>query len=193
MIHTTLDKLPLSRFIDMCNGDLNVIVKSGKPNINDLEVASERLINEYMIIIGSNSVKSDIIRKSEMVELMIYINVLGISEKLIGLNEWDKVCDILKKLGYSLSPDNTEMIKMKVKSILATKRYQFDKLESNIDASNKDTKKDPDYFIKEIAIVMTHFKMQIDKAKIMTKEYAYIVKRMSDEVNASLRAMKKRK
>lgn len=192
MIYTSLDKLPMSRFIDMYNGDLTVLVKSGKSSIKELKEMSKKLKNEYVEIIGGTGVLSDIMQKNEMLELTMYIRILDIADELTGAGKWSVVCEILQDLGYSLSPDNHDAIRLKVKSILATKKFQYDKLKASIESDRKESKKDPDYFIKEMALVMTHFKMQIDKTKIMAKEYAYIVKRMSDEVTSSIRSMKRK-
>ena len=48
----------------------------------------------------------------------------------------------------------------------------------------KSFKMDKNYFARERVMVMAHFGMQIRKNEITAKEYAFMVKRMCDDVKS---------
>lgn len=188
----TLDTIPMSRFIEVYNGNVHAIVKIGKHPENDIKEAVENMINEYLNIGGGKNVMSELHRKNEMINVQAYMQILSSCKDFISMNRYDDVCVILKTLGYSLNPDDHDKIESRVNSLLANKKFQYKRLKYSI-SSVQEHKHDPDYFVKEMALVMTHFKMQIDRDKITAKEYAYIVKRMADEIDAAIRVAEKSK
>jgi len=192
MLYTDLNDITLSRFIDIYNGNNLSVVKGGIHSEKELTEAAEKLIYEYIGIVGGKSIQSEINQKNELLNTRTYIQVLSRCQTLIKLDKWDDVCEVLGILGYNFKPDNHEGMKSRIDALIPSMNMKYDLLKSGVKPKS-DNKKDPDYFTKEIALIMTHFKMHIDESVISAKKYAYIVKRMSDEVEASNSVMRKMK
>lgn len=187
-----LDNISLSLFIRVFNGEHDLVIKSGKANEDTINEYVEKLIHEYIGIVGGNGASRNLSRKNEMLNLAISIEALNVCDQLYNLERWEDVCSILKWIGFTLNPDDRDGIKKRISALMATKTFHLERLR-NLDNEEHSDKIDPDYFTKEIVLIMTHFKMQIDKDKITAKEYAYMSKRMSDEIEAQIKAMKKTK
>ena len=54
-------------------------------------------------------------------------------------------------------------------------------------------KMDREYFTKERVSLMSHVKMHIDENTFSAKEYAYMVRRMCDDIDAMIRSTSKKK
>ena len=54
------------------------------------------------------------------------------------------------------------------------------------------SKMDKNYFVRERVAVMSHYGMQIRKNEISAKEYAFMVKRMCEEIKSMGKSLKKK-
>ena len=52
---------------------------------------------------------------------------------------------------------------------------------------------DREYFTKERVSLMSYVKMHIDESTFSAKEYAYMVRRMCDDIDAMIRSTSKKK
>lgn len=167
-----LETMPLSQFIKLYNGDLDVVD-------GDVNLASE-ITSEYISIVGGSSLTHKIMRRNEKLNLTCYLNSVFACETLLALGCFKDVCDVLKELGYSAKESDTEGLKRRVSSLKASFKLKLERL--NAMKEEEEEGFDPEHFPKEIASVCTYYRMTIDKDKLSAKEYAYIVKTMSKEI-----------
>lgn len=192
MIYNDLGKISLSRFIDIFLGDIDKVVQKGMYSAGEKVAAAERLCNEYLSIIGGRSAVAQISRRNEVLKIQIRLNCLSICERMVSSGDWGDAVDILATLGYKFKEDEHEKIKSRITSVSASDRYRLAKLEDN----NPDVgrvKMDREYFTRERVSLMSHIKMHIDENTFSAKEYAYMVRRMCDDVDAMIRSTSKRK
>jgi hypothetical protein len=175
------------------NGDYKSLVINGSHEKEEIVSTAKELVTEYIEIVGQTSISAEINRKNSILNLNNKYNVLLMCERLSAMNMFDEVCEILKEFGYTVKSND---VQQKVKTILNSTKFFLDKSEREYNAIIKSGKRDKDHFYKEISIVMTHYKMSIDKERISAKEYAYIVKRMCEEIkeqNAAALRIKNKK
>lgn len=182
MYYTDLDRISIGKFIEVFCGNLDALIISGSHKKEDLSCAASKLINEYLSIVGGKVLLAEISRKNEVINLGIKIDSMEACSNIVKMNDWETVCDILAQFGYSVDIDDKCKITQRINSILSNCRYRRDKLLSNDDISQKVM--DRDHFVRERAMVMGHFKMHIDKDVFTAKEYAYLVRRMCDDIDS---------
>lgn len=191
MIYTELDKISLSRFIDIFLGDIDKVVVRGQYSQKEKEEASEKLCNEYFSIIGGKSVISHINRRNEILKIHMRMCCFERCSLFMELGEWDDVRNIMDALGYSFKDNEHDKIRSRIESVSASDKYRLAKLQEHSDNSKR-TKIDREYFIRERVAVMSHIKMRIDENTFSAKEYAYLVKNMCEEIDAMIRSTKKK-
>lgn len=192
MIYTELDKISLSRFIDIFLGDIDKVVVRGQYGQKEKEEASEKLCNEYFSIIGGKSVISHINRRNEIMKIHMRMCCFERCSLFMELGEWDGVRDIMDALGYSFKDNEHDKIRSRIESVSASDKYRLAKLQEHSDNSGRTNKMDREYFIRERVAVMSHIKMRIDENTFSAKEYAYLVKNMCEEIDAMIRSTKKK-
>lgn len=191
MIYTELEKIPLSRFIDVFLGDIDKVVVNGNHSREEKENASEKLCNEYLYIIGGKSVVSHINKRNEILKIHMRMCCLEMASRFIIMEEWDKAKDIMGALGYSFKSDEHDRMRSRIESVIASDKYRIAKLQKSLDNSGK-IKMNREYFTREKVSVMSHVKMYIDEDVFSAKEYAYMVRNMCDEIDAMIRSIKKK-
>lgn len=192
MIYNDLGKISLSRFIDIFLGDIDKVVQKGMYSAGEKVAAAERLCNEYLSIIGGRSAVAQISRRNEVLKIQIRLNCLSICERMVSSGDWGDAVDILATLGYKFKEDEHEKIKSRITSVSASDRYRLAKLEDNTPDAGR-AKMDREYFTRERVSLMSHIKMHIDENTFSAKEYAYMVRRMCDDIDAMIRSTSKRK
>lgn len=192
MIYNDLGKISLSRFIDIFLGDIDKVVQKGMYSAGEKVAAAERLCNEYLSIIGGRSAVAQISRRNEVLKIQIRLKCLSICERMVSSGDWGDAVDILATLGYKFKEDEHEKIKSRITSVSASDRYRLAKLEDNNPDAGR-AKMDREYFTRERVSLMSHIKMHIDENTFSAKEYAYMVRRMCDDIDAMIRSTSKRK
>lgn len=182
MYYKDLDQISVGKFIEVFCGNLDALVVNGSHRQDDLSYAAKQMINEYMSIIGGKVLLAEISRKNEIINLRIKIDCMEACLNLIKINDWKHVCDMLSAFGYTVDVNDKEKINQRISSISANCKYRYDKLTSVNSAST--AVMDRDYFTRERVMVMGHFKMHIDKDVFTAKEYAFLVKRMCDDIDS---------
>lgn len=190
MIYTDLDRIPLRAFIDVFCGDIDAICKGGTHFPKEKAENAERLVNEYLLIIGGRSAGAQLYKKNEGFNNNLKIACMEACQGLIKDRRWEEACDILANMGYKLKPEEHVKIKQRIDSILGTIRLKIER-EKAVANNQEAPKMDKDYFVRERVMVMSHFNMQIDPDRLSAKEYAFMVKRMCDDVSAINRSTKK--
>lgn len=191
MLYTDLDKIPLSIFIEVFTGNINSVVINGVHSKDEIKEASEKLIMDYVQIVGGMSALAEITKKNNILNNQTKIECMQACENLIKLGEWEDVCSILSTLGYKMFPNQRDQIKKRIQTVLSGSKYRIDRLMAD-QKDKQDVKIDRNYFTKERVLIMTHYSMHINPEQFSAKEYAYMVKRMCDDV-ASMARYNKRK
>lgn len=181
MIYTDLNKIPLLRFIDVFCGDYRALVINGSHKKGELEPIAQRLIYEYLSIVGGRQVLAEIAKKNEELNLGMKIECMLACENLMKIGRYDEVCVVLGELGYRMREDEHEKMKTRVKSILGGSRLRLDMIKGQ-PAKVADKGFDKGSFVRERVMVMQHYKMHIDPAVFTAGEYANMVRGMCEEV-----------
>lgn len=192
MLYTELDKIPLSRFIDVYLGNINRVAEGGKYSRAEKKEAAERLCSRYLSIVGGRSMLAQISRRNEVVKLQMRLTCLQACRRLMQVGAWDGVREVLGTLGYRMGPGERERMRAKVDSVEASDRYRMDKLLKDEKEHVGKEVMDRTYFTRERVAVMSHVKMYIDADTFSAEEYAWMVKRMCDELDAAIRATNKK-
>lgn len=183
MLYTELDKIPLDTFIDVFLGDTNKLIIEGDHTEKELSDQYDKLVTEYIEIIGGTSILAEIYKKSNLINLQIKIECMKAAQIMIKNKQWEEVVGMLSKFGYNLFPSDHDKIIKRVASILSTSKYMLEKAEKTENPDNS-SKMDRNYFVRERIMVMSHFGMQIQKNIISAKEYAFMVKRMCEDIKS---------
>lgn len=104
-------------------------------------------------------------------------------EVMIKNNDWEAATRILSDFGFKYSPSNHDNIRKKATSILSMSKYLLERANAREKSENA-SKMDKNYFVRERVAVMSHYGMQIRKNEISAKEYAFMVKRMCEDVKS---------
>ena len=182
MLYNDLDKIPLDIFIDVFTGDNSKLIIEGKHSNEELSEQAESLIIEYTEIIGGVSLLSEMSRKSSLIHIKIeYMKVL---EVMTANSDWDYAVKALSQLGFSYSSSEHDKIRKRISSILSMSQYMLER-ENAKEKPERASKMDKNYFARERVMVMSHFGMQIRKNEISAKEYAFMVKRMCEDMKSA--------
>lgn len=191
MMYTELDKMPLSRFIDVFLGDMDKVVIRGRYSQEEKAKASGKLCNEYLSIIGGKSAVSHINRRNEVLKIHMRMCCLESASRFIVTGEWDEVRNIMAALGYSFKSGEHDRMRTRIESVMASDKYRIAKLQE-LSGNPMGAKMDREYFTRERVSVMSHVKMHIDENTFSAKEYAYLVRNMCEETGAMIRSTKKK-
>lgn len=181
MLYTDLDKISLDTFIDVFTGDKSKLIIEGEHSEKELSEQSEKLITEYVEIIGGASFLSEMSQRNNLINLHIKIECMKGVEIMIKNKDWEDAAHILSEFGFSYFPSEHEKIRKKVYSILSMSKYMLERINAKEKPENN-SKMDKNYFARERVMVMSHFGMQIRKNEISAKEYAFMVKRMCEDI-----------
>lgn len=181
-----LDEIKLGRFVEVFLGNVEMVVKPGskkKHSHKEMEEAAERLCCKYLEITGGKTMQARLTRRNEMLKLEMRLAALDACKKLVVLGNWEGVSSVLGKMGYSIPAGDRESLKRKVESLMATCGYRLEKLcatEAEIAKNAKGVTRDE--LTKERVAIMARMKMHIDPEVFSTKEYAFMVRRVCEEI-----------
>ena len=186
-----MNEITLSRFIDVYLGDVSKAVKEGKCGKAEQREAAARLCARYLSIVGGRSLLAQISRRDEMLRAQMRLSCLEACRRLSACGDWAGVRQVMGALGYTFAPGERERMMKKLDSVEASAKYRLDKLRAAEEQSGKNAvKADRDYFTRERVAVMAHMKMHIDPDVFKAGEYAWMVRRMCDELEAATKRMK---
>lgn len=181
-----LDEIKLGRFVEVFLGNVEMVVKPGskeKHSHKEMEEAAERLCCKYLEITGGKTMQARLTRRNEMLKLEMRLAALDACKKLVVLGNWEGVSSVLGKMGYSIPAGDRESLKRKVESLMATCGYRLEKLcatEAEIAKNAKGVTRDE--LTKERVAIMARMKMHIDPEVYTALEYAYLVRRVCEEI-----------
>lgn len=182
MIYTDLNEIPLQRFIDVFFGEYGALVMNGNHSQDELSEVANRMISDYMVIIGGRQVVSEVSKQNDMLNLSAKIECMLACKNLIKIDRFLEVAAILSIYGYRIQPDNVDQITNKVESILSNSLFRLNSNKENARV-NKTKSPDRESFVKERVVLMQHYKMHINPMVFTAAEYAYMVKGLCEEID----------
>lgn len=187
-----LDQIPMRYFIALVEGHPEC-----KFDIPEKE-ARLKLQKEYTEIVGGKRIAAEINKEDGKLNIELTERCLVAAWNLVQLHKKDRALEILAKIGYTYPANETaEQTSKRIENAMRMNQLKM----ARIEAANKATEEKPDEngqstarnrFIEERVAMMQHYKMHIDIDKLSAAEYAYMVKRMVDDLereNASRKKM----
>ena len=176
-----LEDISLRGFIDVYFGDFSILEGTEEEKIKQ----ASNLCMEYFQIVGGKNVAVQVMRRDKALRIEMRGACLEVCEKLIIMGEVNSAIGVMASMGYKVT---AETIKEKIENIYKMDAYALKKMESEEPEKEEMTR---EHFIRERCFIMGHLKMHIDENVFRAKEYAYLVKQVSDEVEAMVKASKK--
>lgn len=182
---TTLSRLNMCDFIELLCGNNQVLLEDGD-NDSMLENVASELIYQYQCIVNPSGIESALLEKEEKIKIKYRITIAKILKALMSIDAVEDVIELLKEMGYSVN--EREKISSKIDRMIAEAEYMKKRIDDNSQKSGK--KNTPDdvraSFDREIAFLMTYFKMNIDTRNITAGVYANMVHQADVEIKRKL-------
>lgn len=181
----TLSRLSLLSFIELSCGNNEVLREHKKESTEDLKKVASELLYTYQGIVNPSGLETLLMDKEERLKIQYKLSLCKILKIMIGINAYDEVSGTLNMMGFGeTEPD---MMLKRIDRIKAEAEYLKHRLDDNV----KDTKKrTPDdiraSFDKEIAFLMTYYKMNIDVNIVSAGVYANMLRQADIEIKRRL-------
>ena len=184
----TLSRLPLCDFIEMVCGNRKVLLEEGEKEGPELDRVAADLLYSYQCIVNPSGTEAALMDKEERVKLKCRMTVAKIMNALLSLNADDDVATLLSEMGYK-ERGHKEM-QERVGRILAEVRYLQKRIDDSSEGSGN-VRRTPDEvrnsFDREIAFLMTYFRMNIDPRTTTAGIYANMLRQADVEIKGRLR------
>ena len=182
---TTLSKMKLSDFIELLCGNSYVLKDSENDKDEDIMKMANELIYTYQGIVNPSGLETILLEKEERLKIQYKLSICKVLKILTGISAWEEVGCILTSLGYK------EKSKQDIVKRIDRMKAEAEYLKHRLDDNTKDTKKrTPDEvrasFDKEIAFLMTYFKMNIDVNIVSAGVYANMLHRADVEIKRKI-------
>ena len=180
----TLSRLSMFDFIELLCGNREVLIEEGD-NESMLENVASELIYQYQCIVNPSGVESEILYKEEKIKINYRITIAKILKALISINAVDDV-GLLSEMG--ITGIEREKIPARIDRMIAEAEYMRKRIEDTSSADRKSNTPDDvrASFDREIAFLMTYFKMNIDTRIITAGVYANMVHQADVEIKRKL-------
>lgn len=182
---TSLSRLKLSSFIDMVCGNNDVLRESVEEKGEDLKKVAGELVYTYQGIVNPSGLETMLMDKEERLKIRYRLSLCKVLKIMVGINAHDEVAEILGSLGFMEKEPGT-MVK-RIDRMKAEAEY----LQHRFDGNTRETKKKtPDEirasFDREIAFLMTYFKMNIDMNVVSAGVYANMLHQADMEIKRKI-------
>lgn len=181
---TTLSRLNMGDFIELLCGNNLVLLEDGD-NDSMLENVASELIYQYQCIVNPSGIESALLEKEEQIKIKYRLTIAKILKALMSIDSVEDVIELLKEMGYSVN--EREKISSKIDRMIAEAEYMKKRIDDNSKKSGKKNTTDVRAsFDREIAFLMTYFKMNIDTRNITAGVYANMVHQADVEIKRKL-------
>lgn len=181
---TTLSRLNMYDFIELLCGNNRVLLEDGD-NDSMLENVASELIYQYQCIVNPSGIESALLEKEEKIKIKYRITIAKILKALMSIDAIEDVIELLKEMGYSIN--ERDKISSKIDRMIAEAEYMKKRIDDNSHTSGKKNTTDVRAsFDREIAFLMTYFKMNIDTRNITAGVYANMVHQADVEIKRKL-------
>lgn len=186
---TRLEELTMQQFIDLCCGDYDILCH--KHEIVDEEILAKTardIIVEYKSITDEQSMRRYILDAGERLKANIAVVLWGMCRNLISFGEYGNIREIMKEAGINADRMSDERVTAEVLSRLAAAERKLSEY-NNHEEDVTDIRRN---FDKLTAVMMSHFKFQIDPTSMRATHYAHLLARFGEEVKMQSKILKKR-
>lgn len=181
---TTLSRLSMGDFIELLCGNNRVLLEDGD-NDSMLENVASELIYQYQCIVNPSGIESALLEKEEKIKIKYRITIAKILKALMSIDAIEDVIELLKEMGYYIN--ERDKISSKIDRMIAEAEYMKKRIDDNSHTSGKKNTTDVrSSFDREIAFLMTYFKMNIDTRNITAGVYANMVHQADVEIKRKL-------
>lgn len=181
---TTLSRLNMYDFIELLCGNNRVLWEDGD-NDSMLENVASELIYQYQCIVNPSGIESALLEKEEKIKIKYRITIAKILKALMSIDAIEDVIELLKEMGYYIN--ERDKISSKIDRMIAESEYMKKRIDDNSHTSGKKNTTDVRAsFDREIAFLMTYFKMNIDTRNITAGVYANMVHQADVEIKRKL-------
>lgn len=186
-----LDQLTIGQFIDLICGDSTVITGGEEASGTQVAAAMRKIVLEYREIADPSGSKRFLGIIEDIAKSRITAEMFRICQTLVSLSQHARVREVLTEYGINAIAMTDERIEAEVASGFEKTRRTVEELEQELKDSpdQGDLRRDFDALT---AILMAHFKFQIDTATMKATVYAHLVARQTAEIKAQIAASKKK-
>lgn len=190
---TRLDQLTMAEFIELLCGNTSVVMgKHEFPDPKRLERNVRDLILRYQEISDPAGFKIYLSDEEAEVKARMEVVIYTICHGLLAQQKYDEIREIMEECGINAGRMNEQRLSAEVESRLERAKSALAKIEAE-----KEDKKEAEVdiraeFDKRTALMMSHFKFQIDTSTMKASVYASLVARLHAEIKAQADALKYR-
>ena len=190
---TRLDQLTMAEFIELLCGNTSVVMgKHEFPDPKKLEKNVRDLILRYEEISDPAGFRIYLSDEEAEVKARMEVVIYTICHGLLAQQKYDEIREIMEECGINAGRMNEQRLSAEVESRLERAKSALAKIEAE-----KEDKKEAEVdiraeFDKRTALMMSHFKFQIDTSTMKASVYASLVARLHAEIKAQADALKYR-
>lgn len=190
---TRLDQLTMAEFIELLCGNTSVVMgKHEFPDPKKLERNVRDLILRYQEISDPAGFRIYLSDEEAEVKARMEVVIYTICHGLLAQQKYDEIREIMEECGINAGRMNEQRLSAEVESRLERAKSALAKIEAE-----KEDKKEAEVdiraeFDKRTALMMSHFKFQIDTSTMKASVYASLVARLHAEIKAQADALKYR-
>lgn len=189
-----LEQLTMSQFVDMLCGNMSVLLdKHEIANPDKLPVIARSIIMEYRAVADPGGNSSYLRQAEDMAKAKLRVIIFTMCHNLTSFKQFGKAREVLVAYGMAASKWNDNKTEGVVKAKLEQARRELDNLNAENEKSKNQDVNIRAGFDTLTAILMAHFKFQIDPGTIRATLYANLVARYDREIKAQMAAMAKSK
>jgi hypothetical protein len=182
--------------IALCDEDLSVLIKSGKPKQNELEECWEELLEQYSQAIGGGDLSAKITDVKEYTSLKSRINIgYSLMQVVAGGRVSDGIIQQLYQFGYPLPPfneDNIQGILGGFEGYLKRDIVMLNKIEKRISkASESKEKPKREDFYNMLTAIAEFMGPVLKESETTVAYYCSMVKRYNEKVQFEMNKKQK--
>lgn len=188
-----LEQLTVGQFVDLVCGDTSVLTsKREVANEAALIVAMRNIVFEYKEIVDKAGISSYLSTVEELVKAKMSIVVFQMCQNLVLLNEHDRAREVLVEYGINANSMNDQRVTAEIKSRLERAKSTIERIENESKNDKPGSINIRRIFDTQTAMLMAHFKFQIDTSTMKATVYAHLVDQHNREVKAMRAAFNKK-
>lgn len=181
---TTLDKLTAARFIDLACGETSVL-DPGDATKDEIAKAVRGIVMEYRSIADKAGAKAYVLSSAKRAKARGAVTLFKMCRNLASLKQYGRVREILTEYGVQVGSMDDRRLNAEVASKLNKAERTLEELAPK-GADKTDLRRD---FDAQTAVMMAHFKFQIDVTTMPATTYAHLVDQMTRDMDALKKAL----
>ena len=182
-----LNQFTVQEFIDVVCDETSMLTGA-----DDAQKVRRNIILEYHDIADPKGARSYLRECEKIAKLRVTISMLEMCANLISLGATDSVRSVLTDAGIKTAKMTDRRVAIEVKSRLARAKNSLSQMDGEESSGNFDADTIRRNFDAQTAALMAHFKFQIDISTMKANIYAHLIARHNSDINAQLKAMKKK-